>query len=82
MGRGADLSATAALLFTLMLQAVADDSAAVRGPGPHNSAEVPSVATLPPAGATRIYSVSDVSLIVGGASEDAKAKVSRLPVRD
>lgn len=30
----------------------------------------------------RIYKVDDVGMIIGGASEDAKAKVGRLPVRD
>ena len=29
-----------------------------------------------------VYKVDDVSMIIGGASEDAKAKVGRLPIRD
>jgi len=29
----------------------------------------------------RVYKVDDVGMIIGGASEDAKAKVRRLPVR-
>ena len=29
-----------------------------------------------------VYKVDDVGMIIGGASEDAKAKVGRLPIRD
>ena len=29
----------------------------------------------------RVYKVDDVGMIIGGASEDAKAKIRRLPVR-
>ncbi len=29
-----------------------------------------------------VYKVDDVGMIIGGASEDAKAKVGRLPIRE
>jgi hypothetical protein len=29
-----------------------------------------------------VYKVDDIGIIIGGASEDAKAKVGRLPIRD
>ncbi len=40
--------------------------------------------TEPPAHAhpRSVYTVDDVGMIIGGASEDAKAKVRRLPIRD
>ena len=40
--------------------------------------------TEPPARAQprSVYKVDDVGMIIGGASEDAKAKVGRLPIRD
>ena len=40
--------------------------------------------TEPPAHAhpRSVYTVDDIGMIIGGASEDAKAKVGRLPIRD
>jgi hypothetical protein len=61
---------------------VADEDSGAANSARDNSAGGTSVTTSPPARASRIYTASDVSMIIGGASEDAKAKVGRLPVRD
>lgn len=46
-----------------------DDGAIVKDPPPH-------------AYSRRIYTVDDIGMIIGGASEDGKAKVGRLPIQN
>jgi len=66
-----------------ILQAAADElqeESAVVAPAPRTD----STPSVPPSDAypRRIYKVDDIGMIIGGASEDAKAKVGRLRIQD
>lgn len=70
-----------ALVALLMAPTVpADDGGDGTAPAPPEQIDSPS--TQPRAYPRKVYDVDDIGMIIGGASEDAKAKVSRLPVQD
>jgi hypothetical protein len=76
------LSTIAGLSVALMLivPAIADEVEQTTAQDGH----VDRSPTEPPARthSRSVYKVDDVGMIIGGASEDAKAKVGRLPIRD
>jgi hypothetical protein len=79
------LSATMACAIVSMMlpNAPADESqdtaAAV---APQSQVETAPQTPAPHTNPRRIYKVDDIGMIIGGASEDAKAKVGRLRIQD
>lgn len=79
MGNVAASTTLAALVLLGVANAAADDTS----PTVASEADRPQnrgAPTPPPPG--RVYNTSEVGLIIGGASKDAKAKIGRLPVHD
>jgi len=82
---GKALMTVAALMLGSMLNVTADKADEDKNATPPKRNEV-SPPQVEPSSAypRRVYgkNVEDIGLIIGGASEDAKAKVRRLPVQD
>lgn len=71
------------MTMSVALNAPADPIEPTSWPAAAAPDDTVDTAKSPPyAAARRIYTVDDIGMIIGGASEDAKAKVGRLPIRD
>lgn len=71
------------MTMAIMLNAAADDPGSAVSSASTDPAVDPPMETTPsPVPPRTVYEVDDIGLIIGGASEDAKAKVGRLPIRD
>lgn len=69
---------SAALMINAALSADDDEQTSAQDERVDSSETEPASHAHP----RSVYKVDDVGMIIGGASEDAKAKVGRLPVRD
>ncbi len=79
----ATVSIFGAIALTVAAMAVAAEEATTDvadAAAANNTPDSPPGAVVDTA-SRRVYKVDDVGMIIGGASEDAKAKVRRLPVR-
>lgn len=80
MGKVAAYTTLAALVLYGIADTAADDTAAPATASEVSPPQNRGTPTSPPPG--RVYNTSEVGLIIGGASKDAKAKIGRLPVHD
>jgi hypothetical protein len=76
------MTTIAGMTLSLMLNAAANEGEEAPTPAAQDGG-VDASPTQPPHTYPRsVYKVDDIGMIIGGASEDAKAKVGRLPILD
>ena len=76
------MAAIAGLMMSVALSGQAEEFEATAAPAGDQQPRGKQEPLPPHAYSRRVYKVDHIKMIIGGASEDAKAKVGRLPIQD